>query len=105
MITHYVVANHENHKYDYPLIATDAFANTIIGRFINRYTNNWPNRVISWFIDSKSAEICSELVGICLQKIPLLKNVGCLKLPPRMITPQILAGDDKVFVPMRDSVS
>lgn len=87
--------------YGYPLIVANFLAKNILGRIINKLAFNWPNRAVSWLLDSKRQAICSELVAMALQAVPWLKNIGCLKNPARMITPRDLSSDDKVFVPLK----
>lgn len=90
---------HIGDKYGYGLILADLMAGSFLGRVLNRLLCNAPNKMVSGWLDSKKSEICSELVALSLKADPSLDGKGCLTLPARMVTPEMLAFDDQVFDP------
>lgn len=89
--------DHLGESYGYGLIVADLLANTYFGRWLNRWTRNVPNRIVSKFCDAAGTEVCSELAAKALQAQPWLRERGCLRQPARTVTPQALFEDRRVF--------
>lgn len=88
---------HLGENYDYGLIIADLLSSTFIGRTINRAFFNIPKKLLSYFLDTPKAQICSEVASKALKDQQKLKNKGILKTPAREITPQMLFDSDKLF--------
>lgn len=84
--------------YGYGLIVTDAMASFAVGHYLNKLLCNWPNRIMSKLADwNGKTPVCSVVYATAAQAV--YGPVGCLKWPPRIVTPQILFGDDDLFQP------
>lgn len=93
---------HVGDHYAYWTILAQAMARNAFGTILNKLTRNWPDRVVSKLLDNKRSEICSELCCLSLRCVPSLRYLGCLNMPPAMISPQQLFGDEQVFEPWKD---
>jgi hypothetical protein len=78
---------HLGHRYGYVLIAALAVSNSVIGRLLSVVTRGWFTRAVTRVADSKSQEVCSELVAMAMQAQPELKLRGVLANPARTIKP------------------
>jgi len=87
-------------RYNFASIITDLIAGSTIGHYLNKWFNNWPNKIVSYSV-GWIGMVCSTFVAWTLQQFDEFKLLGCLQLPARIITPQQLADDDTLFVPMK----
>ena len=95
-----LVAEAEKHlgdHYGYGLILADMLANSFLGHSLNKFTFNLPNRAMSWLLNGRNDEICSELAALVMQTQYPLRLRGCLRQPAREITPKLLGNDELCF--------
>lgn len=83
--------------YDSGLIIADAAADTFLGHWLNVVFNQWPKRLVNWYLDQPKEYICSELAAYALDKQPELHGRGCLGFALNCIDPQELFQDESIF--------
>jgi hypothetical protein len=90
-------AKHVGHGYGYWLIAGMAVSNSFVGRGLDWLTRGWFHRTVEKCADSKTTEICSELVAIAAGDQPELANKGVLDWPTYTVKPVDLFCCDTIF--------
>lgn len=82
---------HVGEKYNYPLIAALAVANTFVGHALNSLTKNWFENFVTRMANAKGYAICSQTVARVMRS--WYGNFGVLQQPDRAITPEELLAD------------
>lgn len=93
-------ATHIGERYGYGLIAAHALSNTYAGHLLTKLTRGWFERKVVAALDSRRAEICSELVARAAQDAdPGLALRGCLVRDAAEIKPADLFFDRECCEP------
>lgn len=82
-------------RYNYALIGALAVSNSLAGHGLDLITGGWFGRTVSGWADSKTRQICSQLVAGAMRT--RYGSLGCLSKPDQEITPQDLYGDGVIY--------
>jgi len=92
-----VGVSHIGDGYDSGLIFSELLISSALGHSLNWLTLGWLERYIASRLNSKSSEICSELVALALGAQPWLTGLGILGEDMDTINPQELYDDEFIW--------